>query len=585
MTDEGIRRVYGAGELNHLKLTESVRLEIENFAFPPRLARHVDEVEQNPFHLFASPGAHIFGALASLVVVNLNFGTSLALVFCLALAFVSTFKLARYLARDSLAATVAAFAYACAPYYSFSRAIKGDLSEFVALSILPLALYLILRALARGALGSWLKAVLALSWLALTHTLISLSLVAGLALFLLGGMGVAAFWPRSRAQARARALKVGLRRLKRLAAAAALSGALLAYHLWPLFLGADLFWRHIPPGVPLDGRLSVSLLTLLSVAPVNSGWETAGNFGLYQLGPLLAMGGLAFLATRARDFRAPFAYPLAALWLASLALALWPGFCGSWAWLSPGGLGFSFIGPLSLLGSLLLALSWPRAMERWGFSRNTRIIVSFYLILFALLAVIPYLRDAGARDPFPNLMTESDISKSSYQGPTRYLFYRALPNREDLSATREIFALRGSPVPGDIDADEFYLDLAQVAENPSYKGELVLDFLYYPQWQELTFRVNGEPIAPALETFWRPTPLEEEYPALQGTAIHNLKVSGLPREGQFAAKVRFRGSLVGNSLSFAGLLVFAGLSAFALYRGARARRPSRPVAAPVSPEP
>jgi hypothetical protein len=92
----------------------------------------------------------------------------------------------------------------------------------------------------------------------------------------------------------------------------------------------------------------------------------------------------------------------------------------------------------------------------------------------------------------------------------------------------------------------FETDLSKLSKNDSYHGEIILNVLYYPTFQNINIKINGIPINPPLSTLWHKTEKIDYFSALQYTGFHALRISGLPKNGILTVDVKFRGSTLGN---------------------------------------
>ncbi|MDR1166990.1 MAG: DUF4436 domain-containing protein [Deltaproteobacteria bacterium] len=106
------------------------------------------------------------------------------------------------------------------------------------------------------------------------------------------------------------------------------------------------------------------------------------------------------------------------------------------------------------------------------------------------------------------------------------------------------------PAPGSDSQDKlFEVDLSELARSPAFKGDLIFYALYYPDSQDVTVKLDGQPFAPPIDAYWTQDNELSEYGGLKYADAHYLRFRSLPREGFLTVETRLRGSLPGNLLS------------------------------------
>lgn len=255
----------------------------------------------SPFFNFYAPVVYWLGGALALATDSPTLALKLVVLLGSLLAGLGTFALVQLETKRADAATVAASLYLAAPYRLADVSWRGDIAEFLALGLLPLALWSYRRLAraehARQLPARALLAVLVHALLVCTHTLTGLwgtgfvALVAALSIQQL----------------------VARRSLERAGAMVVTFGcALLASAIYTL------------PALREKSFVRIETMTAHEVAPVNNliGIARLWNSGPMQTAPLLAASGalvlLAFLASALRKRRLPIA---AALWLGA-ALSL-----------------------------------------------------------------------------------------------------------------------------------------------------------------------------------------------------------------------------------------------------------------------
>ncbi|MDR1164604.1 MAG: hypothetical protein LBO66_01795 [Deltaproteobacteria bacterium] len=555
VTDDGIRRVYNARELNHLKLASACRASLEAGHFPPSQIETPGELPLNPYLQFASPGPCLAMGLASTVVANNSLGASVTLVLLTAAAFFFAQRLGKYLSRSGPLALLGAFFYATAPYLAAARAISGELPLYAGMAFAPLALHAALRAVARPRAAQVALAAVALAWLALCHLGLAVDLTALFGLYLAAGL----FCAVPGARDRRRRLRRKLFRVGVALFLAALSFNLLAFYALPLLGAGETLWRVLPPSYWGDGGPwgFLNLLSQGGLAP------DAPRGNALRMGVLSYVSFLGFFwwSARAGALRkaAPLLIACFPLALAGAGLRVLPAGAGPWG-----------LAPLSLAG-LPLTLALGRAVaRRFKLSLGGEGIAAFFLSALSLYLCLPYIYDRNPPPYYPLLVSEADLDKIPWEDDLQYLFYRTAPPGYRASAPEALFLLRGEE-GAEKGSLVFRGDLARVAGAPGWRGELILDYLSNPRFQELTLTIDGESARVETRDFWLPLDLESPRPEIAALMGPRLLVGSLPSSGLLEARVRWVGSKLGSWLS----LGTATALAFLVARAEFARRRSR----------
>ncbi|MDR1166998.1 MAG: hypothetical protein LBO66_14220 [Deltaproteobacteria bacterium] len=556
---EGLRLVYSPDQLNHFKLAASVRANLLEGNFPPRVAMGVGEETGNPYHQFYSPATHLFMAAGGLFLNDPLLGATLAIPLMMAVGFVFAFKLVGYLTRDVIWALLGAFLFALSPYAHVSRASHGAVAEYCGICLAPMVVLALTRAVARPTFARVTLGALAVALQWHVHILSSFLTLASL-----GTLGTLQLIRAGIARGR-RAFRKILKRALVFLLAVAVALLLSAYYLLPIVAEADLLIKH--PFFKIYLILSsycVPFLSLFSLTDFPFLMPMEFTRARYQLGAPFWAGQIAFIYLFWREWRSLWVYPLIALNLLILGAILAPEtlvgipFCGD--------IQFSFrlLSYYQLGGLLALALSARHLARRWGFSGRARAFFALGIVACAFFLGAPYFAGREFYPGFPRLLSFEQINREEFNRFSLFAYHRILPpggKVGTLAESRIVPALPGS----DARVRRFRLDLAQESARVGWRGEAVFQVLYYPRLQRIEATLDGEPWTPKADSFWREPTVKTRFKWLANTGEHFLRLRELPEKGLLRVKTTFRGSWLGNRVSLGAL---ASLTLLGIARGA-----------------
>ncbi|MDR2612050.1 MAG: hypothetical protein LBG06_04165 [Deltaproteobacteria bacterium] len=555
-TVDGVKTVDKPGQLDNLLLTASAADALASGQLPPRVSGTLLGGLGLPVHQFYSPLFHVVAALSAFVLGGLFGGYAAAAVLFTAFGFVFAWRLSRYVTSSRVCAAAGAFLWVAAPYLVADRGLMGDLAEYAAGCLLPMALYFNYRAVSSKRFRLWACAALSDCALLLTH------LVTGFHFYLFSGFFALACLACAAAGGRLRD-----RRFRRnfamktaLALSAALSGLVLGlFYLGPQILYGDLILKAMLAGSGPMTRFDVMTQPLVLLSLTNIPWFQVGppSPERFQAGALLLAGAAVFAWRNFRGHPSPGARALvltAALILFSTMNSVL--FTGPAAFLAVGRYSFRFILILDLAALVMAVYALKQVLSEWGGDRGPAGITLAVSIAGAALALAgPYLSPLSHRPPFPLRLTATDLAGQDglARGEKELLRVPPAPGSPDwVPDTARIVEGRGGPSEW-----AFRVDLAVAARQAGGggappPGELLLDFLYYPGLQDIEILIEGRPARPGLGTFWqtRPGPADGG----EGWPFHGLRITGLPETGLLEVKARFRGYAACNYASLAAAL-------------------------------
>lgn len=612
---------------SHTKLVESAVSALERGQFPIRVAENLNGDLGHPYHQFYSPAVHTVMAGFVFIFGNLFTGMAYSIVFMMALAFVYSHKLCRYLTSSRIWGLVGAFLFVCGPYLSINRVLRGAFAEYFAMCLIPLLAYWQLRALARVSAGRWAAAVMA--WVLMVHShmitttfLIFFAIVFwglhGLFVFNLGGaikkrlnreyltrtrswlmVGVAMvlvcfcyMWPTIflpvlfftivfhllhrlfvSSSGRSKNNRLQHKYLVRTGTWVAVGAGMVlvsAWYLWPAVFYHDLMMKAsfiLPAHIYFQEVTAV--MSLFGLTDIMWATTDTANSGRFQVGLLLLAGFFSFIYLRWRETSSTFIWPL---WLVS-ALALFMVISPlnvlsvkPLTYIDIAQFTYRYLAQLQLFCVILSVLALKALAEKNSWlSRPFKFSVALTVIASAMILVTPYLYPATFFPSYPAIVTKKDVRDQDTMMYMYYAYFRAYYYSVpvDIAPTHWIKAQTVTNT-----ADRLFVtDLAEWSQTPQWPGRLVFDVLYYPGLQLIETKLDGREIQPTLDT----------YGSRRGDIprFHALELSDLPNTGELSVRVRFVGSRIGNRLSLAGLALVLAAVGWSI-------RSRRPKTAPVT---
>lgn len=560
-----------------LKLTYCALNAIHEGQFPIRLGVGVFQDIGVPVYQFYSPLVYTITGLFSLLCGdNPFYGLTASSLFMLALAFVGSFKLCRYLARSATLGYVGAFLFLTAPYLSINRLLRGAYAEFFGMCLLPLVLYFQSRLWAKRTAKHCIHATLA--WAALIHLhLITAFFSLAFAAFFVCVQGI---WVYVFGRSDTRAGKKYLFRVLPLAGCVAVALLISAWHLFPVIFYGDLniklalarFSSH-------HSNYLVPILSLVSVADMFWGWENVENPARFQIGFWLLAGAIGFAYANWRNRASMFARPLMITAGMVLFLVISPVdiFIGPLRHLDIAQFTYRYLAQFTPLGVLLAVL----AMRKIGdtipaFGMGSRYAAALTIIVSSILFVIPYLHPK--KDPQKSMAVNHEtLANFGNYDYGSFAYFRSVRNdpaanppttgAESLNAFAPAFRPRSTE-------RTYFADLSDLSKNRNWDGKVIFNVLYYPGMQDIEVDLDGK-AAPNRPGTWWIYGDEPNMVVWHNPDMHLLKLENLPSEGILTVRVRFVGSKLGNILSLIGIGVVICVAVVSLARRI-AKRDSHP---------
>lgn len=599
----GRKAALGMDQFNHMAHAVSVADAVQEGQFPPRVSPFLSGGRGNPYHQFYPPFAHAVPAALGAALGDALAGYAAAALLFTALSFAYAWKLARLLTLSDASAWLGAFTFAAGPYLLCDRALRGAWPEFTAFSLLPLALYCLLRGAGGGPFRRLLPAVAALAALFLSHLITSFLFALSLGAFVV-------LWSLNALSAGGRRGRLEFARLGRRSARALAAGGfaalIAACYLAPAALYDDLAMKgRILPSTRLAGSENlVPPLSLLSVTDSASPIRTPGRPARFQLGPALLISLLAYAWLWIRERpgcpRPAFALPLVFAGALAICAVLAPGAVTalfppadiaqfSYRYLLLFALAASLTGPLALracfpagaagaVGDGAAGAGGTACRMEGRKDVSARNAAVFALAAFAAVMAAPYLYPAEFMPGYPKAVSAGQIRDRGALAYGEGAYLRNPPGPEPPGRIQsDSPAVAGG---GGSASRRYRADLSTAPRLPG--GEVPLDVLYYPGLQEVEVRVDEREAAHGLATYWQAWEAAGD-PDGEGV-FHGLAISGLPRRGTLEAEVRFTGMRAANVTSAAALSAYGLLclaAAIPLRRVRRARRARFEAAGPI----
>jgi hypothetical protein len=582
VTFDGRRDFLRSDQYNHIMLSASIIESFKDGALPPRVSPILSDGLGNPYHQFYSPVSHTFVAVISFILRDLIIGFTVGSILLLALSFVYTFKLARYLTLSDHCAIVAAFMFVTAPYLSTDRVLRGAFAEYLSLCILPMVIYYNLRALHLRSLKFWLLAVLSSSVILQSHLLTGSFFLLFYAIIIISYCLLSLkrdFFSKNLIK-RNSFSNIRVKRLKHIArkafAASSIVLAAILLSMWyfaPVALYNDLSIKKIvlPNEMTFKSGRITPILSVLSVT--DSSWNFKMNeeqVARFQTGSVLLFSYIAFVyicVRRRTTFALPFSLTVGFIFLLIVRATLFnypPMKYIDIIQFSYRLLGLFILGA-TISGALVLKIVFRHCH---GLTYASRTAFSLSFIALVIVAGSPYLYPRLTNFPDIKYMVNSSMilahSKLSY-GEGAYL--RVPPPDTagpEAWTDPQKKTVEWNGRAGDwrfsVDLQSFFL---KSDESP---GEMLLDVLYYPGLQKIDVTVDGIPVNVVYETYWQKRSTFGPFWEEELGSFHGLKLIGVPGKGLMEARVRFTGFQWANWISFITLIFLFLASSYLITR-------------------
>jgi hypothetical protein len=448
------------------------------------------------------------------------------------------------------------------PYPSLDRVLRGAIPEYLSICLLPLVLYLQLRAISGKNPWAFIGAILSTSAVFQLHLVTGFFFEFFFGLFLVFTLiyNLPFFHKKENSNFRkfpkrlACFLFIGL-----------ISALLSAFYLGPLAFYPDLMIKgkelELSP-ISLSASTSniISLISLVDTPFPNPYPE---NHLRVQMGvPILAalVASVFFLWNRKSS---PFLRPLILSAFTILVFVTFAGpLSGFLKFLNFAQFSYRFLIQFSLLSTILGALSFSELKRQYPeLGPPGRLIIVFSFSLFSLILVSPYLYPHSFKRLHVDLVYSENIPKMEILPRANNSFLRIPPDQIELSKLPSWDpTLVVSPTTSENSKSHtFQVDLETMRSGP--EGSLILDVLYYPGLQDISVTVDGKKIYPIISTYWA---LRDnlDYWGLNPGPFHAPIISGLPKKGRLIVKTNFKGYPAANFVSLVALLLLAPLAFF-----------------------
>jgi hypothetical protein len=554
----GSRLVYDKEHINQLKLSASAMVAMEKGQWPIRIAEGISEDTGQPIHQFYSPGAHSFIAVLSILTRDLFFGYLLAMILMSTLAFIYSFKLVKYLTRSDLVAIVGAFIFVSGPYLATDRVLRAAIPEYMAICLLPMVLYYQLISLVKGKCEYICKAVLSTSWLFLIHLITSVFFYFfyGLFLFVLFFYNIILLNKK-----RKLFIYKFYRRIKIVFIIGFLVALLDMYYLIPI-----VFYNDLQIKMSTITRYSmyysahlVPLITIISIRDIIFPTSRLDMSIRIQIGLVLFSSYIAFIYYKIKEYKSSYAVPL--IISASLIVYIIINpimFVGPLRILDFAQFSYRFLAHFQLvamiMGCLALTTFWRQNKDYLSAQKKN---LSVMLIICSLILVCPYLYPATFSPELPKFINEEDIKDVNGLAIANNNYIRIPPVLASQIIKLSPFTSRevvSANLVKNTSDRIFEIDLSDKTSVRGKPGERLLDVLYYPLLMDIEVSIDGQPITPGLETYWRTRAGFGYFLDDDDGYFHGLKITGLPNTGKLHVRVKFVGNKIGNWISLITLV-------------------------------
>jgi hypothetical protein len=555
----GRRLIYYIDHFNHLKLTASAVNALEKGQFPIRTGEGISEGTGLAIHQFYSPGAHAFIAFFVLLVRDLFFGYLLAMILMSILAFIYSFKLVKYLTCSDIIAIIGAFIYVTGPYLATNRVLRAAIPEYMAMCILPMILYFHLKAIVNRKYCYIFKAVILTAWLFLIHLITAVFFYFFYFIFL---FILLCYFLITKKIDKKIYLNKFYKRMKILILIVFLVTLLDLYYLLPIILYNDLYIKIslIPSSEIYYSAYLVPLISIISIRDIIYPVRWLYNSTRLQIGFFIFISYISYIYYNITTFRSIYSWPLIITSSFILYIIIEPIiFVGPLKIFNFAQFSYRFLAHFQLIsmvmGSLALFIFW-KLNKNYLFPQKLNF--ALIIIISSLILVCPYLYPASFVKGFPKFIKEEDITESKMLENINNAYLRVSPNF--LSQSLKIPTYTNSEVltanyVKNSAEHVFIFNLAKRNSVLTKSRELYFDVLYYPLLMDIEASIDGKPINPGIETFWRSRDGFGDSRQSGNSYFHGLKLTGLPNTGILKVDVKFIGSKIGNWISLLTLLL------------------------------
>jgi hypothetical protein len=583
-----IRSIVSHDQINHFKLAQSSETQILDLRLPIRTAENIDDSLGNPYHQFYSPAAHFFMAIFSIIFVDMIFGTSILFVLMMSLGFFYSFRLYKYLTKSNIYGIVGAFLFIYCPYLATVRVTHGGITEYFAFCLSPAVLYYLVLSLAGKRFINILLCILWLSILILVHLLTAFYLMFFVSVFFIAYfINVVIKCKINRLNFFNRHLHVFFKRLAIFILANIGALAVTSFFIFPIILSDNLFIKYFPysENIKLTGSCT-NLYSLFSITPSLNILQIESCRGAYQVGFILFIGFISSIAIFWKNKKSFLIFPLIFTALFILFVIINPAFMTYFPYLNLAQFAFRFLIEFQIFDSLLFVLGMKELCDNFKISFINKIAFSIIVIISSLLMVRPYLDAMNIQSGFPKLMNSNDIKNSDFFFNAIYNYYLIQKDISKFSSLDKQFIVSPAATSNS-QYKKFIINLAELAQNSDYQGNIIFYVLYYPSLMKITAKLNNTSFAPEADVFWFKTAELSEHRQFRYVGVHALQLKNLPSQGILEVDTEFTGSALGNKISLTAIFLLAGLSLVKLIRRCRRAAGQRPApkGAELSPEP
>jgi hypothetical protein len=555
-----IRLFTSNDQINHFKLAQSSQIQLLNGQLPIRTAENIDDSLGNPYHQFYSPAVHFLMAVFSIIFMDLIFGSSVLFVLLLALGFIYSYKISLYITKSPLYSYINAFIFAACPYLAAIRISHGALAEYFAFCISPVFVYYFLRSQAGKNFSHIIPCILSLSVLILVHLITCFYLMFFISIyFVFYLINLFIQYKFNNLKNLNKHLKVFIRRISKFIVINIISLAVTSFFIIPVIISNDLYIKYFPYDAYFSFSAScTNLLSLFSIKPSLNIIKLKTCSGSYQVGFIVFLGFIYSIAVFWKRKNSLFLLPLIGTILVILAIIINPGFFTLFPFISLAQFSTRFLLDFQIIVSILFILAVKDFCTRFKLSYVNKIIFSLTVIITSLMLVIPHLKPMTIQPDFPKRMNANDIKNADFSLYGKYNFYKFLIDLSQFNMDNIQIILNPTETSNS-QHKKFIADLAVLAEDDSYRGNIAFYVLYYPSLMKVTAKIDNIPFTPDADTFWYKTPELEDHEELVNVGVHALRLNNLPAQGILEVETEFTGSPLGNYISLISLALLIGL--------------------------
>jgi hypothetical protein len=559
----GTRYIYTPDMYNHFILSASAAESLRNGQIPPRTSDTLLGGLGLPHHQFYSPFCHFVVACLGLLFSDIMLGYTITSIIFMVIAFVYCYKLIKYFTLSNICALVGAFIFITGPYLSTDRVLRGAFAEYIGFSLMPLVLYMNLRAINSKKIKYWIFAVISSSILALSHliTFIFFYLIFGLflSIYLIQIIVIKKYRNK-------KLLKNFIKKIIVLLTIGIATFLIDMYYFYPILFYNDLNMKQEIFSVKSISYFSylVSTLSLLSIFDMPFIGLKAISSPRFQIGLLLFASYLIYVYLLFNETKSKLYWPLVITSSVVLFTIINPIiFSIPIQNLKVIQFSYRLIADFQLLATIMGSLALLHFFKKQPiFNKLFQKMFAIIIIVFSLILVIPYLYPNQMYRDYPKQLSDDNLyhnAKLTYNSG-EYLRYYSQDDEQKL-ILRDIPVLDGV---GNSGKKVFSIDLKSYFENYNEDG-VYLNILYYPGLQDIDITIDGLQYEGKLETYFqsRPDFISTENP---DTKFHGLKIKDLPRNGNLLVKTKFTGSHLGNFISVLSMISLLIYSVFKLVK-------------------